>query len=610
MEAVPAPDPAKRDAATFFRPAGGAFAAAALAWAWHITGLYREGESTSVLGNACFVALTLAAGAAMLMARRRLAGICLVQAYMVVIYSAVTALQTQIRPLWFAAGGGFAAAVLITMAPGEKQKVETAFSPWGWMRENLEAVVVAFIMALVIRCFCIEVFKIPSSSMEPTLLGDVPTRYHNWENCDFRNYHPGRTSGGDRIMVTKFYYAFTPVERFDVLVFKFPLNQSRNFIKRVVGLPEEKLVISGGNLYTCPKGESRFRIARKPLRTQDSLWISEQVNFLEDRKVFDENWTAEPAGGTARGGYQIGGGELCTLEASGERGVRFHTRLTRSPDPGASGVGDLHVAFDFEAAGTEGEAFAEVVNEWGRFEARLSGSGTSELRFHAPGSERLQPTRLEPLDGARLAPDRRTRLALSVFDGAAYARVDGRIVARIPFIEFKDELKVNVNPDRSVSFGARGVTIKVRKLTVGRDIFYRGRRDRSTLGLEEGEAVEIPARSYMMMGDNTENSHDSRAWIRYSYKIRGRAEPVECEGQETSQNDGDILREVREKFNLAREPYIAIRADKNGDAHHFAEDELLEQVKPEAFRFVDERFIVGKAFWTWFPLPRAFRIIR
>src|SRR5262245_29871966 len=44
--------------------------------------------------------------------------------------------------------------------------------PMAWVKENVEAIAVAFIMALVIRCFCVEVFKIPSSSMEPTLLGD------------------------------------------------------------------------------------------------------------------------------------------------------------------------------------------------------------------------------------------------------------------------------------------------------------------------------------------------------------------------------------------------------------------------------------------------------
>ena len=94
--------------------------------------------------------------------------------------------------------------------------------------------------------------------MEPTLLGDV-SRSHSRDCCPFNYYHVPLGSDnatGDRIMVTKYYYAFSPVERFDVVVFKFPLNQAKNFIKRVVGLPNEELRIYRGNLYVRkPDGE-------------------------------------------------------------------------------------------------------------------------------------------------------------------------------------------------------------------------------------------------------------------------------------------------------------------------------------------------------------------
>jgi signal peptidase I len=104
-----------------------------------------------------------------------------------------------------------------------KQKKKTAF------RETVEAVVIAFLIAVVIRTFVIQAFKIPSGSMIPTL--DV----------------------GDHILVTKFLLG-TPVdipftnitlfhmpglrkpERGDVVVFKFPQDPSRDFIKRVIGV--------------------------------------------------------------------------------------------------------------------------------------------------------------------------------------------------------------------------------------------------------------------------------------------------------------------------------------------------------------------------------------
>src|SRR5918996_4025793 len=92
-------------------------------------------------------------------------------------------------------------------------------------REYFESIVVAVILALFIRTFVVQAFKIPTGSMEPNLLV------------------------GDHLLVNKFVFAptLTAVERFvlpmravrrgDVIVFKFPEEPERDFIKRVIGLP-------------------------------------------------------------------------------------------------------------------------------------------------------------------------------------------------------------------------------------------------------------------------------------------------------------------------------------------------------------------------------------
>ncbi len=92
------------------------------------------------------------------------------------------------------------------------------------LRENIEAILVAIVLALFIRTFIIQAFKIPSGSMKQTLLI------------------------GDHILVNKFLYGvkipFTnttiiPVkspEREDIIVFKFPEDPDKDFIKRVVGV--------------------------------------------------------------------------------------------------------------------------------------------------------------------------------------------------------------------------------------------------------------------------------------------------------------------------------------------------------------------------------------
>jgi signal peptidase I len=105
------------------------------------------------------------------------------------------------------------------------------------LREYFEAIVLAVILALFFRTFAVEAFKIPSSSMEDNLLI------------------------GDHILVNKFAYAPTNfawekallpihnIHRKDVIVFKYPEDPSRNFIKRVIGLDNETIEIKDKQVY-------------------------------------------------------------------------------------------------------------------------------------------------------------------------------------------------------------------------------------------------------------------------------------------------------------------------------------------------------------------------
>ena len=105
------------------------------------------------------------------------------------------------------------------------------------IREYVEAAAIAVLLALFIRTFVVQAFKIPSGSMEPTLLV------------------------GDHILVNKFIYGIkipfirktlipvgTP-ERNDVIVFIFPGDKSKDYIKRAIGLPGDKIRIHGQKIY-------------------------------------------------------------------------------------------------------------------------------------------------------------------------------------------------------------------------------------------------------------------------------------------------------------------------------------------------------------------------
>ncbi len=104
-------------------------------------------------------------------------------------------------------------------------------------REYLESIVVAVILALFIRTFAIQAFKIPTGSMESNLLiGD-----HLLVNKLV--YSPSAGPLEDRLLGKR------PIARGHVVVFKFPDDPNRDFIKRVIGLPGETVEIRNKKVY-------------------------------------------------------------------------------------------------------------------------------------------------------------------------------------------------------------------------------------------------------------------------------------------------------------------------------------------------------------------------
>jgi signal peptidase I len=97
------------------------------------------------------------------------------------------------------------------------------------LREYFESILVAVVLALFVRTFVFQAFKIPTGSMKPNLLV------------------------GDHLIVNKFVFAPTassleqallpmrPIRRGDIVVFKFPEEPERDFIKRVIGMPGDTL---------------------------------------------------------------------------------------------------------------------------------------------------------------------------------------------------------------------------------------------------------------------------------------------------------------------------------------------------------------------------------
>ncbi len=229
-------------------------------------------------------------------------------------------------------------------------------------RDTVEAIVVAFILALVVRGFEAQAFVIPTGSMAPTLMGRhkeiaCPQCGFTYAvnaseesnpqsissglcvNCRYQalGLEDQPSFKGDRILVMMFPYDLPflpgsgPPERWDVVVFRYPEEPEVSYIKRLVGLPGEVIRIAHGDVYIKAPGSDAFTLARKPLRHQSAMQISVYDDRYRPRALAGSRewarwrpvvaWT--PAGeGESRFSAESTGGSWCEL--------RYHHLV---PDP-------------------------------------------------------------------------------------------------------------------------------------------------------------------------------------------------------------------------------------------------------------------------------------
>ncbi len=230
---------------------------------------------------------------------------------------------------------------------------EPSFGIFGYfrnpgVRETIESIIIAILLAFMFKTYEAEAFVIPTGSMAPSLQGehmDLDCEHCGYRYlvgasqqkvagfmdetlcpiCNYRTVMNGQEGGsykkgnagrsksnpehfsnsGDRILVNKFIYDFHEPERFDVIVFKYPNNGKQNYIKRLIGLPGENILIENGDIYVMNENGSGGwdkEIARKPSKKVKQVLIDvDDTNFIGP-KLKEVNWPSrwqQWDGGTA-----------------------------------------------------------------------------------------------------------------------------------------------------------------------------------------------------------------------------------------------------------------------------------------------------------------------
>ncbi len=222
------------------------------------------------------------------------------------------------------------------------------FGIFGWFRnpgtrETIESIIIAVLLAFMFKTYEAEAFVIPTGSMAPSLQGQhmdldceqcgyrylTGASYESSSNaraestyCPICNYRTEmkpksdpehRSNSGDRILVNKFIYDFKEPERYDVIVFKYPNNAKQNYIKRLIGLPGDNILIENGDVYLMDKVDENWnrRISRKPPAKLKQVLIDVDDTKYIGKKLKEVDWPS-------RWAQWDGGKQWSLVNVSGE----------------------------------------------------------------------------------------------------------------------------------------------------------------------------------------------------------------------------------------------------------------------------------------------------
>jgi len=328
---------------------------------------------------------------------------------------------------------------------------------------------------------------------------------------------------GDRIFVAKCVYQFTDPKRWDVVVFKNPVDPRINYIKRMVGLPNEEIEIIDGDVYADGK------ITRKPKGVQDELWMCVYDNDYQpsrpSQKRFNGRSWSQPfvndinangieskwdlsADGPTVFSLSSDSGEINSIVYDTSLGNDFRATYAYD-DPRQYGdmpiCSDLMVRF-YVRKSAEGIVGIDLRKYGKRYRGWVD-SGNMFVGYYDDNGK------VVVLDSKSVDISGDDKVILR------FANVDHRLV-----LEYGDEELASNLGDSPDSLGQRkaimprvsifgGGEIELSHVGVFRDIHYIGHIPRrGPLRASEGNAFKLEADQFFVLGDNSPASADSRYW--------------------------------------------------------------------------------------------------
>ena len=380
-----------------------------------------------------------------------------------------------------------------------------------------------------------------------------------------------RPSNGDRVIVLKSLYPFSAPERFNVVVFKNPtdpVGPTQNFIKRLVGLPEEQLAVVDGDIFTGrPEAPAEsLRVVRKPEFVQRAVWqpVYDSSYIPTDLGRWEESsqtsWWGAPFMPKS-GDWEIGTDRTWRTTTDGPAVLSWNHEVwpitdfnmynvNRLPNASASPlsrepfpISDLRIAGVLEPVG--GEDFAGtrlemntrgVVFEW----SVRNGEVGLRMSDEDDGREIASVTAPFEFSGSAFEID------CWHVDQKMWLFINGDLMLELPFNEWSPEERFQASyPDTTVDTYLTNPTIPrpegpridwyfdggmnvLRNVRVDRDLFYRptmldnaNQRSQNgpfVRGLGFGSDFRNPGRlesdQFLMFGDNSAASRDGRIWGR------------------------------------------------------------------------------------------------